>query len=234
MRHPFLALLLLLTAAGSSHAVERQLTTTQKNHDLDNNDNFSPDGRWICYDTRESLAPGIDNCTSVEAVNVLSSEERVLYTPKNAVLGARPAPGVGAVSFHPKEDSVIFIHGPYLEELGLRGPYGKPNRQGAIVPLDGSGTLHFADCRDTVITRDPLPGAHRGGTHRHEYCADGSVIGFTYDDFLLPQYERTIGCMVPSDKAPKGASHYFMISSGLTPAFTTMVSYLISLDFFPP
>lgn len=217
MRLSIALALVLLSTAGSAHAVERQVTATPKNHDLDNNDNFSPNGKWLCYDTRESLAPGIDNCTSVEAVNLDTGEERILYTPKNALIGTRPAPGVGAVSFHPKDDAVIFIHGPFIEELGLRGPYAKPNRQGAIVPLDGSGKLSFADFRDTAITRDTLAGAHRGGTHRHEYCADGSRIGFTYDDFLLPQYDRTIGCMVPSDKAPQGASHYFMILVPVVP-----------------
>lgn len=217
---PLLTVVLCLALAGSAPAVEHQVTSSPKNHDLDNNDNFSPSGQWLCYDTRETTGPGIDNCTSIEAVNITTGEERTLYTPAHIVTGTRPAPGIGAVSFNPTADTVIFIHGPQVEELGARGPYAKPNRQGAIVPLDGSGALRWADCRDIDTTRDTLPGAHRGGTHRHEYCLDGSRIGFTYDDFLLPQYDRTIGCMLPAAQAPGGASHYFMILVPVVPKDT--------------
>jgi hypothetical protein len=216
----WLAIFMLFAVAGSGNAVERQLTSTPKNHDLDNNDNFSGNGAWLCYDTRETAGPGIDNCTTIEAVEVATGAERLLYRPAQVVTGSRPAPGVGAVSFCPVEDKVIFIHGPHVEELGARGPYAKPNRQGAIVPLDGSGVVTWADCRDVDTTRDTLPGAHRGGTHRHEYCADGSRIGFTYDDFLLTQYDRTIGCMVPSAQAPGGATHYFMVLVPVVPKDT--------------
>lgn len=200
--------------------MERQITSTPKNHDLDNNDNFSRDGQWLCYDTRETSGPGIDNCLSIEAVNIATGEERLLYRPRTAVTGSRPAPGVGAVSFSPVEDRVIFIHGPAVEELGARGPYAKPNRQGAIVPLDGSGVVTWADCRDIAIDRATLPGAHRGGTHRHEYSLDGQRIGFTYDDFLLTQFDRTIGCLVPSPEAPGGATHHFMVLVPVVPKDT--------------
>lgn len=216
----WLAAAAMAAMAGGSMGEARQVTFSPKNHDLDNNDNFSRDGRWLCYDTRETAGPGIDNCLTVEAVNIETGEERLLYRPRAAVTGSRPAPGVGAVSFHPVEDTVIFIHGPQVAELGARGPYAKPNRQGAIVPLDGSGALGWADCRDIATDRDTLRGAHRGGTHRHEYCADGGRIGFTYDDFLLPQYDRTIGCLVPSDKAPGGATHWFLVLVPVVPKDT--------------
>lgn len=225
MNRSLFAILLVITA-GSTHAVEptypveQQHTFAPKNHDLDNNDNFSPDDQWLCYDTRETDGVGIDNCRSIEALNLATGEERVLYAPHPVLTGSRPAPGVGAVSFSPVENSVIFIHGPAVAELDTRGPYAKPNRQGAIVSLDGSGVVRWADCRDVATDRDTLPGAHRGGTHRHEYAPDGRYIGFTYDDFLLPQYDCTIGCMVPSAKAPCGASHYFMILVPMVPKDT--------------
>jgi len=66
-------------------------------------------------------------------------------------------------------------------------------------------------------SRNTLPGAHRGGTHRHEYTLDGRRIGCTYDDFLLPQYGRTIGYMVPGDNAPGNATHYFAILVPVAP-----------------
>ena len=131
---------------------------------------------------------------------------------------------------------MAFIHGPLVEEVPLRGAYGKPNRNGACVRLDGSvvereGALHmlkegrysfsWLDCRDVETNRDTLPGAHRGGTHRHEFCLSGARIGFTYDDFLLPQYDRTIGYMEPHAKAPKPASHYFAVLVVVKPKDTS-------------
>jgi hypothetical protein len=53
----WLAVALIAATAGRSTALERQITSTPKNHDLDNNDNFSPSGQWLCYDTRETTAP---------------------------------------------------------------------------------------------------------------------------------------------------------------------------------
>jgi hypothetical protein len=88
------------------------------------------------------------------------------------------------------------------------------------VEADGSGKGVWLDLRDIETTRDTLPGAHRGGTHRHEYSIDGKRIGFTYDDFLLPQYDRTIGCMERNPKAPNGATHYFAILLPVAPKET--------------
>jgi hypothetical protein len=34
---------------------EHQITFSAKTHALDNNDNFSPDGQYLCYDTRNRL-----------------------------------------------------------------------------------------------------------------------------------------------------------------------------------
>ncbi|MBI2432401.1 MAG: DUF3748 domain-containing protein [Candidatus Hydrogenedentes bacterium] len=210
--------ILCVTTAG--FAQERQITSSPRAHNLDNNDNFSPDGRFLVYDTRETVGPGIENGQSIEKVEIETGKETVLYRPKAIVSGDRPAPGVAAVSWSPVADEVAFIHGPLVEELDWRGPYGKPNRDGASVPGDGSGTLRWLDKRDIATGRDTTPGAHRGGTHRHEYTLDGKRIGFTYDDFLLPQYERTVGYMVPHPKAPAPASHYFALLVPVVPAGT--------------
>jgi len=208
---PLLIGAVALQAPGDELPKERQLTHSAKNHMLDNNDNFSPDQRFLCYDTREMAGPGIENSRSVEKVEIATSGETVLYEAKRYATGAQAAPGIGAASFSPVENKIIFIHGPMLEEVEARGYYGKPNRQGAEVPADGSGVLTWLDRRDVSTNRETIPGAHRGGTHRHEYSLDGKRIGFTYDDFLLPQYERTIGYMEKSSKAPAPASCYFAI-----------------------
>src|SRR4051812_13032384 len=61
--------------------VERQITFSAKNHELDNNDNFSADGRFLCYDARETFGPGIDRCRSIEKVEIETGIETVLYSP---------------------------------------------------------------------------------------------------------------------------------------------------------
>ncbi len=201
-------------------AEERQLTFSPKNHHLDDNDNFSPDGRFLCYDTRETIGPGIENCQSIEKVEIATGAETVLYRPPAAVTGKEAAPGMGAATFCPVENKVAFIHGPPLDEVAQRGYYAKPNRNGMEVIADGSGTHAWLDKRDVATTRDTIPGAHRGGTHRHEYTLEGKRIGFTYDDSLLPQYDRTIGYMEKHRKAPEGATHYFALLAPVVPRGT--------------
>ncbi len=224
----FTVLGVVVSAQAGAFETVRQITFTPKNHDLDNNDNFSPDGRYLVYDTRETVGPGIGNGQSIEMVEIATSRETVLYRPNESVTGEAPAPGVGAASFSGAENQVAFIHGPPVAEVPLRGPYGKPNRTGAVVDADpgveardGHYPMGWLDKRDIATDRDTLPGAHRGGTHRHEYSLDGQRIGFTYDDFLLPEYARTIGYMVPHRKAPKPASHYFALLVRVAPKGTS-------------
>ncbi|MFO7975144.1 MAG: DUF3748 domain-containing protein [Candidatus Hydrogenedentota bacterium] len=217
-------LLIALFSVGAvlvpAHAQERQITFSPKNHDLDNNDNFSPDMRFLCYDTRETVGPGIENSQSIEKVEIATGAETVLYRPEKSIIGKEAAPGVGAVTFCPVANKVAFIHGPLVEEVAERGYYAKPNRVGAEVIADGSQRRVWLDRRDVATDRDTLPGAHRGGTHRHEYSFDGKRIGFTYDDFLMPEYGRTIGFMVPHEKAPEGATHYFALLVRVVPKGT--------------
>ncbi|MBI4556264.1 MAG: DUF3748 domain-containing protein [Candidatus Hydrogenedentes bacterium] len=207
----------MVAFGGVASADERQVTSSPKNHNLDNNDNFSADGRFLCYDTREMLGPGIENSQSIEKVEIATGIETILYKPAKSVTGKQAAPGAGAASFSPVENQVVFIHGPLLEDVPVRGYYAKTNRNGVEVIADGSGKLSRVDFRDVETSRDTLPGAHRGGTHRHEYTADGKRIGFTYDDALLTQYDRTVGYMERHPKAPGGASHYFALLVPVVP-----------------
>lgn len=203
----------------SDKGKERQLTFSPKNHELDNNDNFSADSKFLCYDTREMFGPGIDRSRSIEKVELATGKETVLYAPPFST-GDQAAPGVAAASYCPVADRVIFIHGPPFEALSRRGPYAKTNRNGAEVASDGTGKLTWLDERDVETGRATLPGAHRGGTHRHEYCRNGKRIGFTYDDALLPQYSRTVGYMEKNPRAPGQASHYFAVLVPVAPKGT--------------
>ncbi|MCE4562821.1 DUF3748 domain-containing protein [Maribellus sp. CM-23] len=190
---------------------EKQLSFSAKNHALDNNDNFSPDDRFLCYDTRGTVLNfDLANCKSIEKIEIATGEETVLWAPES-VTGEQAAPGVAAVSYHPFDDKVIFIHGPLLEEVAERGYYGIRNRSGVEVSADGKGIVTRVDMRDVATDRPTTPGAQRGGTHRHEYTRDGNRIGFTYDDFLQQDYDRTIAYMIPHSKAPQGYTHYFAV-----------------------
>jgi hypothetical protein len=74
------------------------------------------------------------------------------------------------------------------------------------------------------------PGAHRGGTHRHEYTLDGKRVGFTYDDHLMTTYGRTIGMMVPHERAPGGVSHWSVLLVGVVPSASAQAGELDRAD----
>lgn len=190
---------------------EKQISFSDKNHSLDNNDNFSSDIRFICYDTRGTIFnDNIGNSKTIEKIEISTGIETILYHPES-VTGEQAAPGVGAVSWHPSEDKVIFIHGPDLKEVEERGYYGITNRTGVEVSTYGKQIITRVDLRDVSTDRPTIHGAQRGGTHRHEYSRNGRRIGFTYDDFLNSDYDRTIAYLEPSVNAPVGYSHYFAV-----------------------
>lgn len=191
--------------------IEKQISFSNKNHALDNNDNFSPDGKFLCYDTRGTVYnDNLANCKSIEKIEILNGAETILWSPEY-ITGEEAAPGVAAVSWHPTENKVVFIHGPLLEEVAERGYYGIKNRTGVEVSADGKGIITKVDMRDISTNKPTIPGAQRGGTHRHEYSRDGNRIGFTYDDYLVQRYDRNIGYMIPHKLAPEGYTHYFAV-----------------------
>ncbi len=199
------------TVSKNKTMVEKQITFNAKTHALDNNDNFSPDGNFLCYDTRYMVFnTNLANSKSVEKVAISTGEETVLWQPES-ISGKNAAPGVAAVSYHPTENKVVFIHGPQMEDVDERGYYDIRNRNGAIVSADGNGEFSIVDLRDVSTDRPTTPGAQRGGTHRHEYSRNGKRIGFTYDDFLQQDYDRTIGYMETNINAPEGFSYYFAV-----------------------
>ena len=165
---------------------EKQIThDLTYNHDLDNNDNFSPDGEWLVYDTRTNEG-GIAESARIEKVSVRTGEIKILYAIKNNQVWG---PGVGAVSYSPKENAVVFIHGLYNSTLA--NPYQQWRRTGVIVEDSNPGVPVYMDARDVVFPF--TPGALRGGTHRHEWSSDGNWIGFTYNDAILKALEDSTG-----------------------------------------
>ncbi len=178
--------IMLNSCQNPEYPTETQLTTDLSyNHDLDNNDNFSPDDKWLVYDTRTE-AGGIGACGKIEKVHVETGEIITLYElPQNQSFG----PGVGAVSYSHTENKVVFIHG--LLNITEDNPYQQWRRTGAIVEDANQGIPIFMDARD--ITSSYTPGALRGGTHRHEFSGDGNWIGFTYNDAVMKALEDATG-----------------------------------------
>jgi hypothetical protein len=165
---------------------ENQITDDfSYNHDLDNNDNFSPDDKWLVYDTR-THRDSISANGIIEKVNIQTGEKVVLYAlPTNTKYG----PGVGAVSYSPTENKVAFIHG--LLNCSADAPYEQWRRTGVIVEDSDPSEPIFMDARD--ISFPFTLGALRGGTHRHEWSGDGAWIGFTYNDALMKKLEDSTG-----------------------------------------
>jgi WD40 repeat protein len=165
---------------------EKQIThDLTYHHDLDNNDNFSPNGQWLVYDTRTDDG-GIAESARIERVNIETGEKQVLFDIKNNQVWG---PGAGAVSYSPKEHAVVFIHG--LANSTKENPYQQWRRTGVIIHDDRPNVPVYMDARD--VTPPFTPGALRGGTHRHEWSGDGQWIGFTYNDAILKALEDSTG-----------------------------------------
>ena len=215
----------LLSAADSPRRAadpatpEWQLTYSPISHLLDNNDNFSRDDRFLVVDTRDTLGGGIGNGTTIMKISTTTGLENTIYAPYPIVVNGPTgsAPGLGAASYNPAADEVVFIHGPLMADVPTLGWYGTTNRRGGVVIADGNGELKgFLDYRD-VTSAVTTPGAHRGGTHRHEYARASTRIGFTYDDMLMTTYARTIGMLVPHERAPKGVTHWAVLLLDMAP-----------------
>ena len=173
-------------ATTETYLKEYQITKDgSKNHDLDNNDNFSPDGKWLVYDTRTGVG-GIGGSPSVERVNIETGKSEVLFGVKD---NHDYGPGAGAASYHPTEKKVIFIHG--LPECTEQNPYQQWRRTGVIVNDNQPNVPICMDARD--VTFPFTPGALRGGTHRHEWSRDGKWVGYTYNDAIMKKLEDSTG-----------------------------------------
>ena len=184
--------------------IERQITRGPGGRIISNTGVWSPDGRWIAYDTRSDSAGSDFNGRTIEVVNVLTGEVRELYRSQNEA-------HCGVVTFHPRQGRVVFILGP--EHPTPDWQYAMFHRQGVIVDIARPGVKANLDARD--ITPPFTPGALRGGSHVHVWDAAGEWVSFTYEDHVLAQFPsatatndsnlRNIGVSVPG--IPVRVSH---------------------------
>ena len=177
-----------------------QLTFDTSGHTIHNTQCFSPDDNWIVFDSRnnDTMIAGTGN---IAMVNTQTGEIRKLYDTKHQTLYG---PGVGAATFSPVANRVIFIHG--IRNADKTKPYGITRRTGIAIDIAKPFHPIFMDARN--ITPPFTPGALRGGTHAHNWSADGKWISFTYNDYIIQQLEkkdsavkdlRTVGVMVPGN-----------------------------------
>lgn len=194
--------LIMLTAADAS---ERQLTHAPTGHVLTNVNVWSPDGRWIVYDTR--IGDAQFTGTTIEQVQVATGEVRTVYTSQNGA-------ACGVVTAHPREPQVVFIHGP--EHPTPDWTYAMSRRRGVVVDTRKPG---MATALDAATYAPPfVPGALRGGSHVHVFSPDGAWVSFTYDDEVLARLgdtlpathdlnQRNVGVAVPVGPVKVGRSH---------------------------
>ncbi|MEO8766607.1 MAG: DUF3748 domain-containing protein [Ginsengibacter sp.] len=175
-----------------------QLTHNAGGHTINNTQCFSHDDQWIVYDTRNNDSM-IGSTGSISMVNTLTGGIKELYHTQNQTSSG---PGVGAATFSPMINRVIFIHG--IRNADKNNPYSFTRRTGVAVDIANPFHPIFMDARDII---PPFtPGALRGGTHAHNWSADGQWISFTYNDYILekrgktdPSLKdlRTVGVMIP-------------------------------------
>lgn len=189
------------------------LTVLPAGHTLHHNGVFSKDGQWIVFDGRNDDTK-IGETSTIGIVNVGTGEEKILYRTQNQTIYG---PGVGAASFSPGTDSVIFIHG--LADANQEKPYAMSRRTGVGIDISQPDHPFFYDARD--INAPYTPGSLRGGTHSHGWSGDGKLISFTYNDELIDPNLRVVGVMVPFTKgvnveAAQGNNDGIMFSAIVT------------------
>lgn len=179
-------------------AVETQITDRPVGHILTNINVWSPDGKWIVYDTRSDPAGEKFDGDTIQIVNVDTREVREVYR-------ARDGAHCGVATFSPKDNRVVFILGP--ERPTDDWKYCPWHRQGVLVDIDRPNVARQLDARD--LTPPFTAGALRGGSHVHVFDGSGAWVSFTYEDHLLATLDadpngrrhesnqRNIGVSVP-------------------------------------
>lgn len=186
---------------------EIQLTRDHAGHCLNTTQVFSKNSEWIVFDGRNHDTL-IGSTANISIVHTQTGEIKKIYQTINPTDWG---PGVGAATFSPVEDRVLFIHG--IRNAGKENPYTFTRRTGVAVDIDKPLQPIFMDARD--VKYPFTNGALRGGTHAHTWSGDGQWISFTYNDYILQQTAirdtgvedlRTIGIMLPGKKVTANQS----------------------------
>jgi hypothetical protein len=173
----------------------RRVTSSPNGHILTNAQVWSADGNWIYFDVRSDRHGTIFDGQVIRRVHVATGVEETVYQAPNRSC-------CGVVLSHPSEEKIVFIQGP--EYPNNAWSYGPSRRSGALLRI-GQTFSEVLDARDMV---EPFTaGAHRGGSHVHQFSPQGDWISFTYEDEYLDSLarrgvaveknQRNIGIAVP-------------------------------------
>ena len=181
----------VVVMATLASAAERVLTTAPHGHQIHNRQAFSPDGRFLYFDSRNQETE-LAASTFLGRVEVATGKEEILYRTEDPT---KFGPGVGAVTCNPVTGRLAFLHG--LANASSAEPYAACRRCG--MTLDDQGRAVHLDARD--VTPPFTEGALWGGTHAHQWSPDGTRLSFTYNDALVPirpapEDLRAVGVMV--------------------------------------
>jgi len=166
------------------------LSSSDRGHTLHHNGSFNAEDELIVFDTRNDDTK-IGETGEIGVINSKTKKEQIIYKTSNQSLYG---PGVGAASFHPNEDRVVFIHG--LPNANQENPYSMSRRFGMMVDIQKPLIGNPADSRDVI---EPyLAGTLRGGSHSHSWSPDGDMLSFTYNDEFVNPELRTVGVMLKS------------------------------------
>lgn len=195
-------------AADELMGKETQITNQPTGHILTNINVWSPDGKWLVYDTRSDAAGEKFDGSTIEIVNVETGKVREIYRSHN---GAH----CGVATFSPRDRRVVFIVGPENPTTDWR--YGPTHRHGVVVDIDSPHSATPLDARD--ITPPFTAGALRGGSHVHVFDGDGKWVSFTYEDHVLAALDaaadasphdtnqRNVGISVPGQPVRVSPDH---------------------------
>lgn len=156
---------------------EIQLTSDSKGHFLNQRQAFSFDDKLLAFDNRNDDTKIGEN-SSVQIIHLETGKVETVYSLENP---HSYGPGVGAVSFHPLENRLVFIHG--LKNASAEKPYSITRRFAMQIDLNEEENAFPLEARDS---REPFSkGALRGGSHAYSYSTDGKLVSFTYNDEIL-------------------------------------------------
>lgn len=174
----------------------RRVTSSPNGHILTNAQVWSADGEWIYFDLRSDRHGSVFDSREIHRVHARTGCVELVYrAPAEACCGV--------VLAHPREEKILFIHGP--EYPNIAWSYGAARRCGMLLNI-GQANGKVLDARDVV---EPFtPGAHRGGSHVHQFSPQGDWISFTYEDEYLEvlarrgisaeKNQRNIGVAIPN------------------------------------
>lgn len=160
---------------------ETVLTSGPGGRVLTNCNVWSPDGKWIVFDTRSDPAGATFDGTRIQAVHVETREVRTVYESRNGA-------NCGVVTWHPTGPKVAFILGP--EHPTEDWSYDPTRRQGVVVDFTKPNESSNLDARNLMTPF--TPGALRGGSHVHVWHSAGDWVSFTYEDEVLARHTQVV------------------------------------------